>query len=36
MPAELLDDVGLLYGADGCLTDQASSRRPNGIRKGWP
>ncbi len=35
MPPELLDDLGLLYDADGCLTDRGLVEAAQRLRKGW-
>jgi hypothetical protein len=35
MPPELLDDLGLLHDADGCLTDRGLAEAARRLRKGW-
>ncbi len=35
VPAELLDDLGLLYDADGCLTDRGLVEAAQRLRQGW-
>jgi hypothetical protein len=35
MPPELLDDLGLLYDTDGCLTELGLIQAARQLRKGW-